>query len=336
MATRLRRRLESLLGAPAGRLLPRLAPGLAAAAICIWLLTGLFQVGAGQTGVVTRFGAFVRAAEPGWRYHLPAPIERVRIVDTGLANQTEVGSIGAGPGQGLVLTRDGDIADLNAGVEWRVANPVRYLYNVKEPDEAVRIATRAAMRVVGGQLTADDLASESAAKAEAENDAKILIQAELDRDRAGVQVLNVDLTADAPPAVASAKQDVAKARDDAQSEISDAKAQAAQKAADARAASEQKLAAAQAEKDRTIQEAKGAAAAFEQVYERYRHAPAVTRDWLYLDTMRKLMTNANKVIIDAPGESAPIMLPPDSLRPHPQASAGPAASSAPPAAGGGQ
>ncbi|HKT53595.1 MAG TPA: FtsH protease activity modulator HflK, partial [Caulobacteraceae bacterium] len=50
-------------------------------------------------------------------------------------------------------------------------------------------------------------------------------------------------------------------------------------------------------------------------------APAVTRDWLYLDTMQKLMAGANKVIIDAPGESAPIVLPPDSVRPHPQSPA---------------
>jgi membrane protease subunit HflK len=332
LITRLRRRLESLLGAPFGKLWPRLAPAIAAAVVGVWLISGMFQVGAGQTGVVSRFGAFIRAAEPGWRYHLPAPIEQVRIVDASLANQTEVGAIGGGPGQGLVMTSDGDIADLNAGVQWRVGDPVRYLYNVKDPEEAVRIAAKGAMRVVGGRLTMADLTNDGAAKAKAEADARALVQAALDGERAGIQVLAVDLSADVPPPVASAKQDVAKATDDVQAAIAEAKAAATQKAADAKAASDQKLEAAQAEKDRTVQEAKGSAAAFDQVYERYRRAPAVTRDWLYLDTMRKLMANANKVIIDAPGESAPIVLPPDSLRPHPQSSA----SSAPANTGAGQ
>jgi membrane protease subunit HflK len=84
--------------------------------------------------------------------------------------------------------------------------------------------------------------------------------------------------------------------------------------------------AAEAYRSQTVLEAEGDAARFNQVYEQYRRAPGVTRQRLYLETMERVLAHSNKVIVDAKGASAPIILPPDAFRPKSASGAPPAPS----------
>jgi len=314
---RLARRLEQELAALRAGFGRWLIPSLVVAAIGAWMLTGFYVVQRNQEAMVMRLGALSRTAGPGLRYHLPYPIETVVPLPVGALNQTSIGN-GAGPlKEGLMLTGDGSIINIGFAVQWRIVDPAKYLFAVRDAQDALRAVSESAMRQAVGRARYADL--QGPAKAKVESDAAAAIQAALDRYGAGVQLISVRIeTADAPPAVASDASPEA-ATQDAQTAINQANAYATHAIDAAKEQAAEKTRGAQAYRTQAIAAARTEADAFNAELAQVQRDPSA-RERLYIDTMQRILQRSKTIVVDARGTNAPLVLPADSgAQPQPQA-----------------
>lgn len=297
--------------------------GIAAVAVVLlvlWGLTGFYRVQPDEHGVVLRFGQWVRTEEqPGLKYHLPAPIETVRLPKVTRVNSVEVGyrtgidprRPGAErdvPDESLMLTGDENIIDIDFVVFWQIANARDYLFQLREPDGTVRRAAESAMREIIGRTEIQPALTD--ARQEIEVQTRRLLQDMLDEYRAGVRVTQVQLRkVDPPGPVVDAFNEVQRARSDRERLRNEAEAYRNDVIPRARGEAERLLQEAAAYREEVVNLAEGDARRFLSVYEAYRLAPDVTGNRLYLETMEQVMRGTNKVIIDAAGQDAQGVVP---------------------------
>jgi membrane protease subunit HflK len=294
---------------------PPVLIAIAAAAFLAWTLTGFYTVQANQEAVITQFGGYARTEGPGLHYHLPIPMERAELVSVTNQNKTVVGGAPGAeiPGESLMLTGDENIVDLSFAVQWHVSDAAAYLFLVKEPDDAVRAVAESAMREVVGHNALKSILTNG--RGAVQNETLALMQRILDNYRAGVTIDAVQIQNASPPAeVVPAYQDIAKAGQDAQSSVNDANTYRNRVVNEARGDAAKIVQAAQGYREQVVREAQGQAARFNQLYAQYRRAPAVTRERLYIEMMQEVLSHSHKVIVDAKGTTAPIILPPDLFR----------------------
>ncbi|MGI8840849.1 MAG: FtsH protease activity modulator HflK, partial [Caulobacteraceae bacterium] len=328
----LRRRIaeafDRLRRGPAGRgVRPPVLAAVAAGVFLAWLLTGVYTVQAYQEAVVTRFGGYARSTGPGLHYHLPIPIERAELVSVTNQNKTVVGGADA-PDESLMLTGDENIVDLSFAVQWRVTDAAAYLFRVRDPKDAVKAVAEVAMREVVGRSALKSILTNG--RGQVQSDTLALMQRILDNYHAGVTIDAVQIQNANPPAeVVPAYQDIAKAGQDAQSSINDANTYRNKVVGEAKGDAAKIVQAAQGYREQVVREAQGQADRFNQLYAQYRHAPGLTRERLYIETMQEVLSHTRKVIVDAKGATAPIILPPDAFRPIPPPAAAAPAQAAP-------
>ncbi len=262
------------------------------------------------------FGKYHGKTQAGLNYNLPAPIGSVIKLAVTDRNTIEIGfhDEGAGtpsptrrrsaqapeaPEESLMLTGDENIADVKFRVIWQIdpSHPEDFAFNIFEPKDTVKAVAESAMREIVGQtqiqkiLTADRKLIEPACQQ--------LMQKILDGYRSGVQVVQVLLlSVDPPTQVITAFRDVTSAQQDLQRLGNEADAYANRVVPEARGAAARILQEAEAYREQTVAEARGQASRFNQIYEQYKRAPALTRQRLYLETMERVLSGAEKVIID--------------------------------------
>jgi membrane protease subunit HflK len=313
---RLRREAERLLASVGVRGVRGPAIWAIVALVALgWLLTGVFVVEPNQEAVITRFGVYSRSVEPGLHYHLPAPVEAAQLVSVTNQNKTVIGgSQGAEePDESLMLTGDENIVDLSFTVQWHVSDAANYLFKIRDPDSAVKAVGESAMREVVGhnRLTAIITNGRGVVQSETID----LMQKILDRYQAGITIDAVQIqNANPPQDVVPAYQDIARAGQDAQSYINDANKYRNRVINEAKGDAAKITQAAEGYRAQVVKEAQGQGARFDELYKQYRLAPALTRERLYIETMQRVLTHSHKVIVDAKGVTAPIILPPDAFR----------------------
>lgn len=144
-----------------------------------------------------------------------------------------------------------------------------------------------------------------------------LMQRILDSYGAGVSVVEVQIrTANPPAEVIAAFRSVANAGQDAEASINEANTYRNRVINEAKGDAARITRSAEGYREQVVREAEGEAARFAQIQAEYKKAPAVTKQRLYLETMERILRNSNKVVIDGKGGTAPIVLPPDLLRPR--------------------
>jgi len=318
---RIAARVRDAFGGPGG-----VRPGAVAAVVAVgaglWGLSGLYVVQPNEQGVVTTFGAYSRSASPGLRYHLPAPFERVEKVAVTSLNRIDVGGTGGAdmPEESLMLTGDENIVDLDFSVTWRVQDPARYVFTLRDPEAAVKAVAESAMREVVGKTPLQAILTRG--RGQVQTQAADLMQKTLEGWGAGVSIVEVQIrSANPPQEVVAAFREVANAGQDAESAVNEANTYRNRVVNEAKGDAAKIVQAAQAYREQSVREATGDAARFNQIYGEYRRAPNVTRDRLYIETMERVLEKSNKVIVDGKGASAPIILPPDVFRPKAQAQA---------------
>ena len=277
-----------------------------AAVASLWALSGCYVVQPKEQAVITTFGAYTRTAGPGLRYHLPFPFEQAELVPFTTTQALDVGGTAAAPvpDERLMLTGDENIVELSFTVQWRVMDAARYTFNVREPDGLIKDVAESAMREVVGKTALTPILTTG--RGRVQDETKRLMQQILDRYDIGVSIQNVNIqTATTPGPVLEAYRDVQRAAQNAQSAANNAGGEAAQITQ-----------AALGYREQVVREASGDAARFNQVYEQYKLAPAVTRERLYIETMQRVLANSNKVIIDSKGANAPVILPSETFRPR--------------------
>ncbi len=271
--------------------------------VAVWALSGIYIVAPEQQGVVTRFGAYVRTADSGLNYHAPWPIEKVVKMPVTRVNQLEIGfrSSEAGgrqmdvPEESMMLTGDQNILDLDFAVNWKIADPAAFLFNVADPQGTLRDVAESVMRETVGRHPIDDALTSN--KAAIQQEAKERMQRVLDGYGVGISIVNVALQKVNPPGeVIDAFRDVQAANADKQRLINEALGYRNQIVPRARGEAAQMLEQAAGYKAAKVAEATGAAQRFNAQVGAYQQAPGVTRDRMYLETMQDVMKNVPKVI----------------------------------------
>jgi membrane protease subunit HflK len=203
---------------------------------------------------------------------------------------------------------------LNFSVAWRVSDPARYIFATRDPTDAVKAVAESAMREVVGRTPLEPILTSG--RGELQQQTRELMQRTLDSWGAGIRVVEVQVRTVNPPAeVAAAFRDVQSADQDRQSAENEANAYRNRVVNEAHGDAARIVQSAQGYREQAVRDAMGESARFNQVYAEYRRAPSVTRERLYIETMQRVLSKANKVVIDAKGATAPIILPPDVFRP---------------------
>ncbi|MGE0828630.1 MAG: FtsH protease activity modulator HflK [Hyphomonadaceae bacterium] len=319
MLRRFRERFQGSFGGGAsggGRRFP-LGGALAGAAAAAWVASGIYVVDAGERGVVSRFGAFHEERGPGLHFHLPAPIEGVQVVNVTGQQRMDIPVSEGQTTEGLMITGDRNIVDVGFTVTWRLSNAPDFVFNLRDPREAIRAVAESAMREVVGQRELQAIITTE--RAQVEQSVEQLMQSVLNDYNSGVEILQVSLQkAAAPPQVIEAFDDVVRAGQDRQAEINRAEQYRNETVPRARGEAAQQIQQAEGYREQVVREAAGEAERFNSVLTEYRRAPAVTRQRLYLETMERVYRGADKIIIDRNAGVQPYM-PLDQLRRTPQA-----------------
>ncbi|MFO1428498.1 MAG: FtsH protease activity modulator HflK [Steroidobacteraceae bacterium] len=296
----------------------------------LWSMTGFYAVDEAERGVITRFGRYVGTSQPGWRWHLPWPIERRTIV-----NVSEFKSYSD---TARMLTSDEALVDIELAVQYRRADAALFTFQVRDPEQTLEDVSESAIREVIGQSRLDQVLGGGRQGISART--KTLVQKTLDGYRTGIEVLSVNLQkVNVPEQVAPSQKDATKAREDKQRYEGDARAYANDVVPKARGAAARQFEDAQAYRERVVAEAEGEGSRFAQLAAEYVRAPVVTRQRLYYETMEQVLSGTNKVLLDTKGSgNNMVYLPLDRLLEQQRAvsragdTAGPAPAAAPAAA----
>jgi membrane protease subunit HflK len=303
-------------GANIGNFLPLIIIG----GLALWGVSGFYKVEPDEEGVVLRLGKYVETTSPGLRYHMPFPLEEVYKVPVTRENLVEIGyrsshlSSGFGGRQysrkldnnqvvdvmeeSHMLTGDENIVNLHFSVRWKISDARDYLFNVKDPDDAIKHISESAMREIIGQYTIDGALTEQ--KNEIQQHAKTLIQETIKEYAMGVQINGVELQQVNPPsAVIESFRDVQAAKADAEKLKNEAEGYANDILPKARGQAAQITQDAEAYKAAKVADATGQAERFKSQLVEYKKAKTITADRLYIETMEEVLKGARKVIMGA-------------------------------------
>jgi modulator of FtsH protease HflK len=276
---------------------------LLAVIVVLWALSGIFIVSPAEQSVVLRFGKYVRTEGPGPHW-IP------RFIDS--QDKVNVQRVSNFTYTALMLNKDENIVSVQIAVQYRIANPHDYLFNVVNPLESLQQATASALRQVVGHTTLDDILTVGREKVRQQVSAQL--KQILERYKTGLIVTDVAMQpAKAPEEVKSAFDDAIKAQEDQQRFENQAKAYAARVVPIAEGDAKRIFQEAKAYHDQVILQAKGAASRFESMLTQYKKAPKVTRERLYLDMMESVLTHTSKILVDVKGSNNLLYLPVDKI-----------------------
>lgn len=287
-------------------------------AVAVWMLTGFYSVKEGELGVELLLGQTAAVSGSGLNYNFPYPVGRTEIVNVEQIREINVGArqfsssrgtrVQDVPEESLMLTGDENIIDVDFKVQWNISDPAQYLFNVAEPEVAVKQVVESAMREIVGRNTMDEI--QTGNRTAVELAVQELSQSMLNDYQTGVSIVEIQLEGVEPPEeVVAAFRDVQAAKADNVRLQNEAQAYANKVVPQAQGQAAQILEAANAYREQTVAEARGQADRFSKVLGEYEKAPEITRKRLYLETMEKVMGQSEKIILDNGGKDGSGVVP---------------------------
>lgn len=272
-------------------------------ALIFWLFTGVYTVGPDEVGVVQRFGKYIRMAQSGLNYHMPFPIETVKTPKVTEVKRIEIGFRTIGKNQyrtvereSLMLTGDENIVDAELIVQYKIKEPINYLFNFVGPELTMREASEASLRTVVGRHNIDEALTSG--KLMIQEETKELLQSILDKYETGVQVVAVQLQDVSPPKqVIDSFKDVASAKEDKNRMINEAEGYRNNVIPKARGEAQSMILEAEGFRESRISRAEGDVAKFKAILKEYSKAKDVTRKRLYLEAMEEILPGLEKYIV---------------------------------------
>jgi modulator of FtsH protease HflK len=312
---------------------------IAGIAVLVWLGSGVFIVQEGQQAVVTSFGRYSGTRDAGLQFRWPYPFQGHETVPVTQLRSKEIGRNTVAASTGLrdssMLTQDENIVDIRFTVQYRLKDARAFLFENRDADDAVVLAAESAVREIVGRSKVDQVLYEQRDAVAA--DLVKSIQAQLDRLKAGIVIVNVNVShVQVPEQVQAAFDDAFKASADRDRFKNEGQAYAADVIPKAQGTAARLKQEADGYRSRVIAEAEGDAQRFRSVLAEYQKAPAVTRDRLYLETMQSVYSNVSKVLVESRNGSNLLYLPLDRLlqqagAPAPAVAAAPASPTPAPA-----
>ncbi|WP_180127009.1 FtsH protease activity modulator HflK [Rhodoferax sp. BLA1] len=291
---------------------------IAGVAVLIWLGTGFFIVQEGQQAVITQFGKYNSTVGAGFNWRLPYPIQRHELVFVTQIRSVDVGRDviikATGLRESAMLTEDENIVEIKFAVQYRLSDARAFLFESKNPADAVVQAAETAVREVVGKMRMDSALSEE--RDQIAPRVRDLMQKILDRYKVGIEVVGINLQQGGvrpPEQVQAAFDDVLKAGQERERAKNEAQAYANDVVPRAVGAASRLKEEADAYKARIVAQAQGDSQRFKSVLAEYQKAPQVTRDRMYIDTMQQIYSNVTKVLVDTKQGSNLLYLPLDKI-----------------------
>ena len=284
----------------------------------IWMGTGIFIVQEGQQAVITQFGKYQSTKGAGFNWRLPYPIERHELVFVTQIRSADVGRDNVIKSTGLresaMLTEDENIVEIKFAVQYRLSDARAWLFESKNPADAVVQAAETAVREVVGKMRMDTALAEE--RDQIAPRVRTLMQTILDRYKVGVEVVGINLQQGGvrpPEQVQASFDDVLKAGQERERAKNEAEAYANDVIPRAVGSASRLKEEAAAYKARIVAQAQGDAQRFTSVLAEYQKAPQVTRDRMYLESMQQIYGNVTKVLVESRQGSNLLYLPLDKI-----------------------
>ncbi|SMX24745.1 FtsH protease activity modulator HflK [Boseongicola aestuarii] len=268
------------------------------AVVALWAFQSFYTVRPEEQSVELFLGEFSAIGNPGLNF-APWPLVTAEVIPVTREQSEDIGTgrSGSSGGDGLMLTTDENIIDIDFQVVWNINDPAKFLFNLRDPQQTVRSVSESAMReIVAGSELAPILNRD---RGQVEQDAFTLIQTTLDNYDAGINIIRVNLDkADPPREVIDSFREVQAAEQERDRLERQADAYANTVVAGARGEAAQVLEESEAYRARVVNEAQGEASRFTAVLREYQQAPEVTRRRLYIETLEKVLGDIDKIILD--------------------------------------
>ncbi len=282
----------------------------------VWVCSGFFIIQEGQAGVVMTFGKYDYTAKPGINWRMPWPIQADETVNLSGVRSVEVGRPvlikATNQKDSSMLTEDENIIDVRFAVQYRLKDPTDYLFNNRDSDGAVIQAAETAVREIVARSKMDTVLYEGREKIGV--DLANSIQKILDSYKTGIYVTSVTVQNVQPPEqVQAAFDDAVKAGQDQERLKSEGQAYANDIIPRAKGTGARLIQEAEGYKARVVATAEGDATRFKQILVEYAKAPQVTRDRMYIDSMREMYSNVTKVLVDTSKGNSLLYLPLDKI-----------------------
>ena len=290
--------------------------------IAVWgLLTSFYTVQPEERAVVKRFGAVVDITNPGLHFKIPFGVDQVQLVATERVLKQEFGFRTEGTRAGerstysseqfedesLMLTGDLNMIDVEWVVQYRVADPIKFLYRMREPTRTLRDISESVMRrIVGNMLGSEVL---TIGRVEIQSLAREEIQQILDGYDAGLRISTVEMQdVVPPPAVQPAFNEVNEARQERERMINEAQKRVNQEIPNAQGQALRTIAEAEGYATERVNRAEGESVRFTAVLREYQRVPEVTRSRLYLETLNEVLPRVGQVLVVQDGQVGPFPL----------------------------
>jgi len=282
--------------------------GVIILAAIVFLVTGLYTVNPEEVGVIQRFGKYFSTTQPGLHFKIPFGVDKLTKVKVKHVFKEEFGfrTIQAGVRtkyssqsynqEAIMLTGDLNIADVEWIVQYRIKDPVKYLFNIRNVEETMHDVSESVVREVVGDRSVDEVIVLN--RKEIADKSQIMLQEQLDIYNAGLEIVTINLQNVNPPkAVQPAFNNVNSAKQEKERIINEAWEKYNQVIPEAEGKSKRTVEEAEGYAVNRVNRANGDANRFIQMYNEYRYSKTVTRKRLYLEMMEKVLPNVEKKYI---------------------------------------
>lgn len=276
--------------------------------LIVLLWTSFFTIGAEQVGVILRFGKYTRTVDPGLNFKLPFGIETVEKVPVQRQLKEEFGFRTAEAGvrtryqardfqeESLMLTGDLNAAEVEWIVQYRIADPYKFLFKVRHAVKTFRDMNEAVMREIVGDRSVNEALT--IGRVEIANTVKQQLQELADQYETGIKVDQVVLQDVTPPdPVKPAFNEVNEAQQEKEKLINQARSEYNKVIPKARGDAEKTIEEARGYAIERVNNAEGEASKFNAVFSAYLMAPEVTRQRIYLETMNDVLQKVGRKLI---------------------------------------
>lgn len=285
------------------KIFKRIGIGVLVAFIVFTILSGFYKVNEQENAVVTMFGKVIRTDTAGLYFKIPW-IQHAIPVDitthgtgVGYTVSTEGQNI-EDDGDGIMITSDFNLLNIDFYLEYKVSDPVAYLYASDDPEAILKNIALASIRSVVSNYTVDE--AMTTAKGQIQADVKEDMARELATQGIGLSVVNITVQDSAPPTeeIVAAFKAVETAKQGADTAKNNALAYQNEQLPKAEADADAIIRKAEAEKEARIAEAEGQVARFNKMYEQYKLYPYITKKRMFYETMEDTLPYLKVIISD--------------------------------------
>ncbi len=294
--------------------------GLLGLLVIVGACTSFYTVDDKQQAVVTTFGKVSNITDPGLHFKAPFGIQKIHKVDVNVYQKIELGYITNGAGtplpveeESVMITGDYNIVNVDFFVEYKISDPVQYLFSSNDPALILKNLIQSQVRNVVGSSTVDAVLTDG--KENIQQQVRELVSEILVEYDVGLTLIDVRIQDAEPPTleVVEAFKAVETAKQNAEAVVNDAMAYQNAKLPEAEAQADKLLQNAQYLKQKRINEAIESVAMFNAMYEEYSQNPNITKSRMYYEAISQILPGVKVYINTGNGDSVDMLLPLESL-----------------------